>query len=144
VVDITHPNAREQAQAVQRTLKELEVGDIPIVTALNKIDRLPDFDSRDNPLAAYPNTVGISATKRFGLGVLLERVQHALHESLTPLDVRVPYKDGQLISIFHEHGTSEKIEHEEKTVHIQGRIPARLAARFKPYAVKPKRKRLQP
>ncbi len=144
VVDITHPNAREQAQAVQRTLKELEVGNIPIVTALNKIDRLPDFDSRDNPLAAYPNTVGISATKRFGLGVLLERVQHALHESLTPLDVRVPYKDGQLISIFHEHGTSEKIEHEEKTVHIQGRIPARLAARFKPYAVKPKRKRLQP
>ncbi|MBI3242268.1 MAG: GTPase HflX [Chloroflexi bacterium] len=141
VVDITHPNASEQAEAVRRTLEELEVHDIPVVTALNKIDRLPDFDSHDNPLAAYPNTVGISAAKRLGLGALLEHVQQALHETLAPLDVRVPYKDGQLISIFHEHGVIEKIEHEEKAVHIKGRIPSRLAARFTPYLIKAKRKR---
>jgi|CXWL01.1.fsa_nt_gi GTP-binding protein HflX len=143
VVDITHPNALEQAEAVEQTLAELEVSDIPIVTALNKIDRLPDFDSHDNLLAAYPHTVGISATKRFGLGALLERIQQVLYESLTPIDVRVPYKDGQLISIVHEHGIVEKIEHEEKAVHIQGRVPARLASRFAPYFVKAKRKRLE-
>ena len=142
VVDITHPNALEQAEAVEQTLAELEVSDIPIVTALNKIDRLPDFDTRDNPLAAYPNTIGISATKQLGLGALLERVQQVLYESLTPIDVRVPYKDGQLISIVHEHGTVEKIEHEEKAVHIRGRIPARLASRFTPYLVKARRKRI--
>lgn len=142
VVDITHPNALEQAEAVEQTLAELEVSDIPIVTALNKIDRLPDFDTRDNTLAAYPHTVGISATKRLGLGALLERIQQVLYESLTPIDVRVPYKDGQLISIVHEHGIVEKIEHEEKAVHIQGRVPARLAGRFAPYLVKTKRKRI--
>ncbi len=142
VVDITHPNALEQAEAVEQTLAELEVSDIPIVTALNKIDRLPDFDSHDTRkrLAAYPHTVGISATKRLGLGALLERVQQVLYESLTPIDVRVPYKDGQLISIVHEHGVIEKTEHEEKAVHIQGRVPARLAARFKPFAVKSRRR----
>jgi GTP-binding protein HflX len=140
VVDITHPNALEQAEAVEQTLAELEVNDIPIVTALNKIDRLPDFDSHDNPLAAYPHTVGISATKRLGLGALLERIQQVLYESLTPIDARVPYKDGQLISIAHEHGIVEKIEHEEKAVHIQGRVPVRLAARFKPFVVKSRRR----
>jgi GTP-binding protein HflX len=141
VVDITHPNALEQAEAVQETLAELEVTDIPVVTALNKIDRLPVFDALNNPLADYPNVVGISATKKLGFEALLTRVRQVLYESLTPMVVDLPYKEGQLISIFHEHGAIEKIEHGEKVVHIEGRLPARLVARFKPFAVKTKTRR---
>jgi len=140
VVDITHPNALEQAEAVEETLAELEVDDIPVVTALNKIDRLPVFDAVNNPLADYPNVVGISATKKLGFEALLARVQQVLYESLTPLVLDLPYKEGQLISIFHEHGAIEKIEHNEKVVHIEGRLPARLVARFKPFAVKKRRR----
>src|SRR3972149_5528220 len=44
VVDVTHPNAHEQAEAVKQTLADLEVEDMPVVTALNKIDLLPDFN----------------------------------------------------------------------------------------------------
>lgn len=139
VVDVTHPNAHEQAEAVQQTLAELEVEGIPMVTALNKIDRLPGFDPASGPLADFPNVVGISALKRQGFDALLSRIQQVLFEALTPIDIRVPYKDGQLISIFHEHGAVEKIEHEEKGVHIKGRVPARLASRFKPYAIKTRR-----
>lgn len=140
VVDVTHPNAHEQAEAVQQTLAELEVEGIPMVTALNKIDRLPDFDPAFGALADFPNVVGISALKRQGFDALLSRIQQVLFEALTPIDIRVPYKDGQLISIFHEHGVVEKIEHEEKGVHIKGRVPARLASRFKSFAIKPKRR----
>lgn len=42
VLDITHPNALQQARVVIQTLREIGVGDIPMITALNKIDRLPD------------------------------------------------------------------------------------------------------
>ena len=139
VVDVTHPNAHEQAEAVQQTLAELEVEGIPMVTALNKIDRLPDFDPASGPLADFPNVVGISALKRQGFDALLSRIQQVLFDALTPIDIHVPYKDGQLISIFHEHGVVEKIEHEEKVVRIKGRVPARLASRFKPYAIKHRR-----
>src|SRR5689334_17712743 len=40
VVDISHPNALNQFQAVQETLNEIGAGRVPAVTALNKIDRL--------------------------------------------------------------------------------------------------------
>ena len=40
VVDISHPNALNQYQSVQKTLEEIGAGHIPTVTALNKIDRL--------------------------------------------------------------------------------------------------------
>jgi GTPase len=40
VVDITHRNAAQQAQAVAQTLQELNLSDKPVVLALNKIDLL--------------------------------------------------------------------------------------------------------
>jgi len=41
IVDITHANAVQQAEAVAQTLKEIKVnGHVPMVTALNKIDAL--------------------------------------------------------------------------------------------------------
>lgn len=139
VVDITHPNALEQAEAVKKTLDDLEIGAIPMVTALNKIDRLGGVKALKVPLDQFPNIAAISALHRQGLDILLQRIQDVLHESLTPVDARVPYRDGQLISIFHEHGVVESVEHEEKAVHIRGRLPARLAARFKPYLAKARR-----
>src|SRR3970282_704765 len=67
VVDIAHPNAREQAIAVQQTLEEIGIRDIPLVTALNKIDRLPDPDAARHMLDEFTHSVAISAEQRIGL-----------------------------------------------------------------------------
>ena len=40
VLDATHPNAREQARAVEEALKEIGAGNKPMVIALNKMDRV--------------------------------------------------------------------------------------------------------
>ena len=42
VVDVTHPNARQQAQSVQDTLDELNIHDLPVLTVMNKTDALAD------------------------------------------------------------------------------------------------------
>ena len=42
VIDITHPQAHEQARAVYQTLSEIQADHIPILTAVNKIDQLTD------------------------------------------------------------------------------------------------------
>ena len=42
VVDATHENAIEQSETVNDVLDELGAADKPRVTALNKIDLLPD------------------------------------------------------------------------------------------------------
>ncbi len=133
VVDITHPNAIEQAKSVSETLKEIQADHIPVITALNKIDRLPQPELTKELLDGFPRAVGISALKGIGLQDLLLAVEEELFENFTPVTVQIPYTEGQLISLFHEQGQVSVIEHNRKGVHIQGFIPGRLLARFAPF-----------
>jgi GTP-binding protein HflX len=133
VVDITHPNAIEQARSVTETLKEIQADHIPVVTVLNKIDRLPQPELANEFLSDFPQAVAISALKGLGIDELLQAIERELFESYTPITVQVPYTEGQLISLFHEQGQVTLIEHKRKGVYIQGYIPNRLLARFTPY-----------
>jgi GTP-binding protein HflX len=70
-----------------------------------------------------------------GLSELLDLIKEELYERYTPVRVRLPYRQGALISLFHETGKIERLEHERGGVFIQGRIPGRLAAQFSPWQV---------
>ena len=137
VVDISHPSALAQAQAVQATLHEIGAGHIPMLTALNKVDRLGDPAAAQAILANYPRSIAISALKNTGIQDLLLAVQQELYENFTPVTVRIPFQQGQLISTFHEAGQVERIEHQRGGVFIQGRVPGRLLAQFNPWQVSP-------
>ncbi len=133
VIDIAHPNAREQAIAVEQTLAEIGVHDIPLVTALNKIDLLPDPDAARAALAEFPHSVAVSAEKRIGLDDLLSIVQRELFDSSVPVRARIPNSRGDLIALFHRNGAIDTEEYDETSVRIAGRLPARLLAPFRDY-----------
>jgi GTP-binding protein HflX len=136
VVDVTHPDAQAQAKSVHQTLIEIEADQAPVVTVLNKIDRF------ENPLLArealnlFPSAVAISALTGEGIDDLLGKVNELLYENLLPIKVLIPYKDGNLVTQFHEIGQIESLEHTTKGVVIKGRIPGRLLAQFKSYEIK--------
>jgi GTP-binding protein HflX len=133
IVDITHPNARAQAEAVGQTLAEIEADHIPILTVLNKIDRLADPDRAQQVLANYSKSVAISALKGLGIPELLRAVSEQLYETYTPICVHLPYQEGALISLFHEFGQIDQIKNERRGVMIEGRIPGRLIARYRSF-----------
>lgn len=137
VVDISHPNALAQSEAVMAELEEIGAEHIPVLTALNKVDRLGDPDAARSVLEGHPSAVAISALKSAGLAQLLEAVQRELYETYTPVIVRLPYQQGQLISLFHEAGQVEYIEHQRSGVLIQGRVPGRLVAEYRAWQVPP-------
>ena len=130
VVDISHPNAFSQFESVQQTLGEINAGHIPAITALNKIDLLSDPERAQEIASQYPQSVGISALKGSGIRDLLDLVQMELFEKLVPIHVKLPYQQGQLISLFHEAGQVERIEHGHGGIEIVGRIPGRMVAQF--------------
>ncbi len=130
VVDITHPSAGIQAEAVDETLEDIGAGHIPVVTALNKIDRLTNPQAAREALADQPNAVAISALTGEGIDDLLETIETELYEEYIPIRVRLPYQEGQLISMFHEQGQVERVEHGRGGVVIEGLIPGRLMARY--------------
>jgi GTPase len=133
VVDITHPEAQAQVRAVHQTLDEIDAGLIPVLTTLNKIDRLADPEKARATLAGFPNSVAISSLTGEGIEDLLELVNNTLFETLNYLSVRLPYEEGGLIALFHEQGQIERVEHVTGGVMIRGRLPGRLITRFTPY-----------
>jgi GTP-binding protein HflX len=131
VVDLSHPNALAQFQSVQQTLDEIGARHIPVVTALNKVDRLKDPQAAEAILDQYPAAVAISASKNIGIPNLLAKIHRELYETFSPIEIWLPYSEGQLISLFHEAGQIQRIEHGRGGVTIQGRIPGRLVAQFR-------------
>jgi GTPase len=136
VVDISHPNALNQFESVQQTLDELGAEHIPVVTALNKMDKLRDPEAAKEAVSRFSKAVTISGLKGSGISDLLKVIQEALYETYAPILVRLPYQQGALISLFHEAGQIERIEHGRGGVLMQGRIPGRLLAQFKSWQVK--------
>jgi GTP-binding protein HflX len=85
VIDITHPEAEEQAHTVEETLSELGLADRPRVTALNKIDLVsseePGAGSRGSgwtPPVWAREGVPVSAAKGWQLEELRSRIEAAL------------------------------------------------------------------
>jgi len=92
VVNLSSQNAAEQCDTVEDILKELGVSDKPTITVLNKIDLLLDNTQKWTEEKAIehiaaesgeplPNTVLISATKRWGFDKLIEAIGSVLDKS---------------------------------------------------------------
>lgn len=135
VVDITHQNASAQVKSVQETLVEIDAGDIPMITALNKIDMLNDPDTAISTLEKYPNTFPISAKTGLGIDTLLSAVEKSLFESYIEIEVSIPFDKGSLISVFHESGKVQEMTGDDQGTQIRGLIPRRLQSQFQPYFI---------
>jgi GTP-binding protein HflX len=159
VLDLTHPNAEEQAATVDKVLDELGVGDRPKIVALNKIDRLfPDLirekaspngkETAAEPLESAtisarlaadlelgPGYVPVSAHLSWGLDNLLAAIQSALSATLSPFKALIPYSDSELVSRIHQVAVIQQEEHTENGTLIEGRIPRQFLQRLEVYTV---------
>jgi GTP-binding protein HflX len=127
VVDVSHPSAEAQAEAVNETLREIGAGQIPVLTALNKVDRMPSRELE--PQAGIP----ISAKTGEGIPELIAAVGHELYEVMAPIRVELPYREARLISLFHEQGKVDAEVHSTGVVKIRGRLPRRLLWAFQDF-----------
>lgn len=130
VVDISHIDAVAQWRSVIATLKEIDAVNIPMITVLNKADRLMNDDSRHQGFPEFQDALLISAKTGENLVNFLSLIKNELFESFIPIDVTLPYKNGDLISMFHQLGKVDKIVHGIGEVKISGSIPGRLLADF--------------
>jgi GTP-binding protein HflX len=135
VVDITHPNAALQAQAVGETLKDLKLDSKPVVIALNKIDRLATADDRTHAgnvgtldairqvAEPYADAVAISAWRGIGLDDLLQRVERVLAAEQVDITVLLPYDQGELAADLRRRGAvlAESYRRDGSLLHL--RVP---------------------
>lgn len=135
VVDATHPNAIAQIDAVEDTLAELEVDHLPLVTALNKADMLePDRDPIRELDIEGPAVV-VSSVTGAGFDQLLETIESVMVDTMVPVAVLLPYKRGDLLSLFYERGQVNEEIHAGDGIGINGRLPRRIVPYFSQYLI---------
>jgi GTPase len=140
VVDVTHPNAKEQVDTVHRTLEDLGVDDRPVLYALNKVDRLTD-DERARRKGLAPDmgigadAVEISAQKGENIDVLLTTLEEMLEreEGFRNVTVTIPFDRSELVERFHTQGHVEDVTYDEGGTTIHGSLPERERTRFEPF-----------
>ncbi len=134
VVDIKHPNVREQSRIVGQVLEEIGASRKPLLVALNKVDLLDDPEQARLTASQYTNAVAVSALRGQGLDELLAAVEDALVRQMVRVHARIPYTESELLALFHRYGVVHQERHDPSGVLIDGRVPPALVTRFKPYS----------
>ena len=106
VCDASDPEAAEKADVTLKTLADLGAAEIPVVTVLNKCDKL------EENIPENDSTVKISALKAQGIDRLLEVIAKNLPETAKRMKLLLPYAKGGLTAVIRENG---KIFSEEYT-----------------------------
>ncbi len=131
VMDISHPNVRQHAEAVHDTLEEIGAEHIPLITVLNKIDLLPEPEKAKQILQQFGNAAAISAITGDGLPELLEMVSQRLFDTYLDVELILPYREGKIISLIHHEGRIIHEEHVDGGIKIKAKVPGRLAAQIR-------------
>ena len=137
VVDISHPQAEEQIEAVNLVLAEIGAAAKPTLMVFNKIDRLTGSVSavmREK----YPHAVSISAKTGEGVTPLLAEIGTQLRPIREFLDLRVPLEKAAVIARIHAVGQVVTSRYSGKTARFKVRIPPHLHQEFVTYVVQEK------
>jgi GTP-binding protein HflX len=133
VVDATHPHVHAQIESVKDILAELEVDHLPTIVALNKIDLLGDGSEPLNDESLVGVVVPVSALTGEGMTALRLAIEAVMERQFEPITVMLPYKRGDLLSLFHERGQVSSEDHSVEGITVHGRLPHRLIPYFENY-----------
>ena len=135
LVDVSHPMAEEQAQTTHEVLTELGAKDKPIITVLNKIDKLTDNNMLTRMRLKYPHTIGISALQSIGFEELYEAIITELSKQRKIVTLRIPQSDYASVSEVMRLGNILNQEYDENDVILKVDLPSALSGKLKKYDI---------
>ena len=127
VVDTSNPQVDEQMCIVYETLANLEVTDKPVITALNKQDKLALLGKQ--PLlrdfkADY--IVKVSAKTGEGLDDLQTVIEKVLREQKIAIERVYSYADAGKIQLIRKYGELLEEEYRDDGIFVRGYVPAAI------------------
>lgn len=126
VVDASHPDPEGQIAAVREVFAEIEATGVPEIIVLNKADAADPMMVKQL-LAREPHAVLVSARTGEGIDELLAAIEADLPRPAARVDVVVPYERGDLLSLVHQTGEIEVLEHAGDGTHLVARVSDDLA-----------------
>ncbi len=125
VVDVSHPEAESQIDAVDEVLKELGAFERPTLMLFNKIDLLEEEEYLRLFQSKYPDSLAISAQNGTGL----EALKGLLAERFSTQDVDVSlvlsYQDGKALDYLYKHGEVFDTDYQGQSIQVKAKLPQR-------------------
>ncbi len=136
VADASAPEEElhEMLAAVEDVLVEIGAAERPRLLALNKVDLL-DREHRRELSFRFPEAVQVSAETGEGLDQLREAVEARFLATLRPMELLLPYADGDKLSELHELAGDMEREETAEGVRVKARVPASAVQRFERFAL---------
>lgn len=134
VVDSSQAEPDVQASAVNSVLREIGAGDIPVVVALNKADKV-DTEKAERVSKMFPEGVFVSALDGSGLEDLLAKTAAVLTRSRMVGAFKIPFDRGDLRALLHEEGEVLEEAHDAGGSRVVARVSPSLFSRLSEFVV---------
>ncbi len=109
IIDVSASDYEEQMRVTENTLQEIGAGNIPVINVFNKIDLTSDYKAK-----MINNRVFISAGKKIGLNLLLERINQELLKNYIECHMFIPYNQGNLLSYLNDSAHIKSVRYENE------------------------------
>jgi GTP-binding protein HflX len=131
VLDISDTLVQKKNDAVYTVLAELQARDKPIITALNKIDKIEPRGLIERQMSRYGNAVAISALKQVGLEELIHKITVLLGKRTTAIHIFIPQDKIKLLYLIYNEGRVIKKTYRAGGVYIEAVVPVVVEERLK-------------
>ncbi|HXT12775.1 MAG TPA: GTPase HflX [Candidatus Angelobacter sp.] len=137
VVDVSHPQTKEQVDSVDAVLKEIGAEGKPTLMVFNKVDLLNGSREVLNRfLEKYPHGVAISAESGDGVPMLLAELGSQIRPLREFVELAVPHEKSGVIARLHEVAQVVERRYNGKTARFKARIPPHFHREFEPFLVR--------
>lgn len=126
VLDASSPMINELNEAVYEVLGELGAADKPVITVLNKTDKVADKKIIDRLKKEFEHSIPISALHKENLNELLERISMIQFASLVYVKALIPQSEGKLISQIYREASIISRDFRGEDLYIEADVPVRL------------------
>jgi GTP-binding protein HflX len=103
VVDLSNPDFENHIVSVKKVLNDIEAKDKNILLVFNKIDKIESDLLIKSAKLIYKNAMFISAKKRLGLELLLDRIREIISLNYVTFSVKIPYTESNFESFVYKN-----------------------------------------
>ncbi|HAR63949.1 MAG TPA: GTPase HflX [Candidatus Margulisbacteria bacterium] len=135
VVDISAPNPRFLIDSVYHVLEELKVANKPMITLLNKIDRLENKEILDDYRKKYYPCTGISLKEDIGIENAMFLIEELLSQYRKTHKVLIPFDHMNIVDFLHQKTTIIEENYEKNGVKMEIEMKNDLLHIIKDYII---------
>jgi GTP-binding protein HflX len=122
VVDISHPNFKEQLRVAEELLREMGAEELPMVLVFNKIDRITEDNTLGQMKRQYPEAVFVSCQQGMGMDDLRAAIVREYEANLLPYRVELKYPQNNLIQNIRKYALIIKEDYQKTSVTLDLRV----------------------